>query len=437
LGLSQVSRVVPRAAAVVERGCRSAPLSAEPLEHLGQRGARPGIGPCDGEAVAVGQRRGAVDEVLGRGSERSNGYNLARAPANAASAHPAQAVAAGGGTQGETPPPPGGLEAHARASYAPVADGVGTRGLLEPELGSQATQDPTDRAQAEAPRSTAWPAEPNDRDFRPRGHGLRLALKLAQAAGGRFAVWRGLSARSFAPREWLTQVPVVVAALLGLGFPLVTAGGDLAQWPPRLRALTSPQGGRAGGEGVMDMSGEARAMGAAVPLESACATAESHAHAPGETRLANRLAATPRAGEPGRFWGAATAPLGKTPCGQQGICGETACLSCRGGGRCQVEHERFSLCYSPSEAKHGGPWQSCQQCRAFWAPRDDPRYAENPINGPSYCVGVEGQRGPHPGHYKCSLQGIFRQPIRQSPMSDHAASMLFSMQERSASSCQW
>ena len=56
----------------------------------------------------------------------------------------------------------------------------------------------------------------------------------------------------------------------------------------------------------------------------------------------------------------------------------------RGGGRCQVEHERFSLCYSHYEDKHGGPWESCQKCRAFWSPRDYQRYAENPINWPRY-----------------------------------------------------
>ena len=44
LGLSQVSRFVQLAATVFEGGCRSAPLSDEPLEHLGKRFARPGLG---------------------------------------------------------------------------------------------------------------------------------------------------------------------------------------------------------------------------------------------------------------------------------------------------------------------------------------------------------------------------------------------------------
>jgi hypothetical protein len=60
----------------------------------------------------------------------------------------------------------------------------------------------------------------------------------------------------------------------------------------------------------------------------------------------NRMEAKPIAGEHCRFCGDAQAPLVKTPCCQQWICCDTAFLSFRGGGRCQVEHERFSLCYS-------------------------------------------------------------------------------------------
>jgi hypothetical protein len=96
----------------------------------------------------------------------------------------------------------------------------------------------------------------------------------------------------------------------------------------------------------------------------------------------NRMEATPIAGEHCRFCGDAKAPLVKTPCCQQWICCDTAFLSFRGGGRCQVEHERFSLCYSHYEDQHGGPWESCQKCRDFWTPRDYKTYAENPINWP-------------------------------------------------------
>ena len=68
----------------------------------------------------------------------------------------------------------------------------------------------------------------------------------------------------------------------------------------------------------------------------------------------NRLEAKPIPGEHCRFCGDAEAPLVKTPCCQQWICCDTAFLSFRGGGRCQVEHERFSLCYSHYEDRYGG-----------------------------------------------------------------------------------
>src|SRR6266446_9353014 len=77
----------------------------------------------------------------------------------------------------------------------------------------------------------------------------------------------------------------------------------------------------------------------------------------GDPMTYNRMEAKPIAGEHCRFCGDAKAPLVKTPCCQQWICCETAFVSFRGGGRGQVEHERFSMCYSHYEDKHGGPWE--------------------------------------------------------------------------------
>jgi len=84
----------------------------------------------------------------------------------------------------------------------------------------------------------------------------------------------------------------------------------------------------------------------------------------------NRMEAKPIAGEHCRFCGDAKATLVKTPCCEQWICCDTAFMSFRGGGRCQVEHERLSLYYSHYEDQHRGPWESCQKCRDFWSPRD-------------------------------------------------------------------
>lgn len=98
----------------------------------------------------------------------------------------------------------------------------------------------------------------------------------------------------------------------------------------------------------------------------------------------NRMEAKPIAGEHCRFCGDASAPLVKTPCCQQWICCDTAFVSFRGGGRCQVEHERFTLCSSHYIDGHSGPWQTCQTCRVFWTPQEYKAYAEHPLNVPRY-----------------------------------------------------
>src|SRR4029077_7529118 len=84
-------------------------------------------------------------------------------------------------------------------------------------------------------------------DLRSHGHGLSLALKLAQAGLGFFDVLLGLIALGLDSGELLAQVTVVVAALLGFGFPLVSAMCDFGQLTHRVRSFTSPRGARAWG----------------------------------------------------------------------------------------------------------------------------------------------------------------------------------------------
>ena len=82
----------------------------------------------------------------------------------------------------------------------------------------------------------------------------------------------------------------------------------------------------------------------------------------------NRMEAKPIAGEHCRFCGDAKAPLVKTPCCEQWICCDTAFWSFQGGGRCQVQHERFSMCHSHYQDQHGGPWESCEKCASSGRP---------------------------------------------------------------------
>ncbi len=54
---------------VFEGGSGAAQLGDEPLEHLGNRVAGPGIGHGDGDAVDVGERRGTVHEMMVMGTQ--------------------------------------------------------------------------------------------------------------------------------------------------------------------------------------------------------------------------------------------------------------------------------------------------------------------------------------------------------------------------------
>lgn len=93
----------------------------------------------------------------------------------------------------------------------------------------------------------------------------------------------------------------------------------------------------------------------------------------------NRTQAKPIPGEHCRFCGDASAPLVQTPCCHQWICCDTALVSFQGGGRCQYEHERFSLCYSHYIDGHDGPWQSCQACKNEWDSRQYQELSRNSI----------------------------------------------------------
>jgi len=99
-----------------------------------------------------------------------------------------------------------------------------------------------------------------------------LALKLAQAGLGLFELLPGLSALGFETGELLAQVSIVIAALLGFGFPLVAAVCDFGKLTHRVCSLTSPHGDRAWGEVEMAMIAEDRAIRGTVHLASALAT---------------------------------------------------------------------------------------------------------------------------------------------------------------------
>ncbi len=75
-------------------------------------------------------------------------------------------------------------------------------------------------------------------------------------------------------------------------------------------------------------------------------------------------------------------PLVKTRCCQKWVCCDTAFLSYQGGGRCQFEHEHYSICHFHTNDGHKGKWFHCDECRDFFGEEQFKREAENPINAP-------------------------------------------------------
>lgn len=93
----------------------------------------------------------------------------------------------------------------------------------------------------------------------------------------------------------------------------------------------------------------------------------------------DRMKARPVTGEHCRFCGDSSAPLVKTPCCDEWICCDSDFVSFNGNGRCQYEHERFSLCYSHYCDQHLGLWKTCDACKKFWEPGDYKEYFDNSI----------------------------------------------------------
>jgi len=71
-------------------------------------------------------------------------------------------------------------------------------------------------------------------------------------------------------------------------------------------------------------------------------------------------------GEHCRFCGDGSAALVKTECCDEWICCDTSYISFRGGGFCQDEHERYSICHFHYNEKHQGKCKDCEECHIFF-----------------------------------------------------------------------
>lgn len=80
----------------------------------------------------------------------------------------------------------------------------------------------------------------------------------------------------------------------------------------------------------------------------------------------NRLEAKPIPGKRCSICGGEGLPLVKTRCCGKWVCCDVSPISIRGGGFCQFEHTRKSVCFFHYNQGHDGPWQECQECRDFF-----------------------------------------------------------------------
>src|SRR3990167_6313329 len=99
----------------------------------------------------------------------------------------------------------------------------------------------------------------------------------------------------------------------------------------------------------------------------------------------NRMKAKKIKGQHCVFCGRDKVPLLKTPCCNHWICCDTKFVSIAGGGYCQEQHERFSLCYSHYIDKHSGTWQDCAVCKNYWSASEYKDYTGF-INTPKFLI---------------------------------------------------
>ena len=80
----------------------------------------------------------------------------------------------------------------------------------------------------------------------------------------------------------------------------------------------------------------------------------------------DRMKAKPIKGKTCCLCADSSAPLVKMPCCDQWVCCDTSFLSLRGGGRCQFEHEQYSICHFHYNEKHSDSWKQCKECIDFF-----------------------------------------------------------------------
>jgi hypothetical protein len=109
-------------------------------------------------------------------------------------------------------------------------------GTLDAKSPSEETQDTRDGAKAEARHAKEWQGQPDDGHLGPDDKLLRVALELPPTRLGRFEGFGGMVALSAEARDLFALVAIVVAALRGFVFPLMSTVLDFGELAHHVRS---------------------------------------------------------------------------------------------------------------------------------------------------------------------------------------------------------
>ncbi len=220
---------LPRTATVFAVGSWATHRRHEALEHLGNRGARPGRCSTAPDAVDTLEREGPGSALMVMGLTGQDGPHVPRAQAHAASEHPDEAMGKGGLAEGEAPQGAGRWDAHDREPDHPMDDGGRAWCFLDAKHPREETQDARDGTKADVSDEKEWESPGDDVDLRHGGEALQLGLELTQAGLGRFEGCGDPVSLNLDARVLLALVALALASLLRLVFPLISTGLQCGQ----------------------------------------------------------------------------------------------------------------------------------------------------------------------------------------------------------------
>src|SRR3989442_965434 len=161
-------------------------------------------------------------ELVVAGVKRQDAENLACAQTDTDVDHPDEAIGEWRETQGDTLQQPVRLDAHNCKTCHPVDKRLRTRGLLDAQHLSEETEHPSNGTKTDPSPYKQLQSQPHQVDLVGHDKPLRLGLFLTQTILGLFEGLAGVVSLFSDPLEFFAQIPILLCALLGFAFPLIS-----------------------------------------------------------------------------------------------------------------------------------------------------------------------------------------------------------------------